>query len=81
MITTFDLLSIAVFAGLAVLYLHRSSRAEGDRVPIWAYGLAALACAAANGLGNAGQVLAAAALLTGAAAFGLWAALTRAKPS
>ena len=69
MSTIYDYVTVALFALLAVLYLHRSSRAEADRIPIWAYALAALACAAANAAGNSGYAVASALLQLCVAAF------------
>jgi hypothetical protein len=52
--TLFDWASVAVFAGLMVLYLQRSM-AEGEpKDKIWHYGPPAIGCAVANQVGNAG---------------------------
>jgi uncharacterized membrane protein YkvA (DUF1232 family) len=49
--TIFDLISLAVFAGLAILYLQRSSEDPPvDR--IYQYIPAAVGCAASNWFGN-----------------------------
>lgn len=69
MSTIFDFVTVGLFAILAVLYLHRSSRAQADSVPLWQYALAALACAAANAAGNGGYVWPSVALQTAVAAF------------
>ena len=69
MATTFDVLAVVVFAALAALYLHRSSRPAADPTPLWSYALAAAACAAANGLGDHGWPVPGGLLLAGAAAF------------
>ncbi len=51
--TIYDWVAIALFAGLVVLFLHRSSmEAPSDRV--WHYLPPAVACAVANYLGNEG---------------------------
>lgn len=69
MATTFDALAVVVFAALAALYLHRSSRPAPDPTPFWGYALAAAACALANGFGNHGRPVLGLLLLAGAAAF------------
>ena len=53
--TPFDVVSLILFAGLAVLFLQRSSSREPDPVPLWRYALAAAGCAAGDILGNHGQ--------------------------
>ncbi len=50
----YDIISIALFAGLAILYLQRSAAAEPDPIPLWRYAVAALGCAGADILGNNG---------------------------
>lgn len=53
--TPFDWLTVAIFAGLAVLFLQRSSLARPvDSIPL--YIPPALGCALANWLGNNGYV-------------------------
>lgn len=54
--TPFDFASVLLFAVLAVIYLHRSSKDERDRVPLWGYGIIALACAAGDVLANRGYM-------------------------
>lgn len=54
MSTYYDYLSLALFAGLIVLFLQRSVGDAEDRHPIWAYLLPAIACAGINYAGNAG---------------------------
>ena len=52
MSTIYDWLTVAIFAGLVVLFLQRSS---GDREPrdsMWQYLAASIGCAVANYLGN-----------------------------
>ena len=52
MSTIYDWVTVAIFAGLIVLFLQRSS-AEGEPVDsIWQYLIAAIGCAVANYLGN-----------------------------
>lgn len=54
--TPFDWLTVAIFAGLAVLFLQRSSLARPvDSIPL--YIPPALGCALANWLGNNGYVV------------------------
>ena len=56
--TIFDLISVALFAGLAILYLQRSAAEEPDQIPLWRYAAAAVGCAAADYLGNNGFAVA-----------------------
>jgi hypothetical protein len=50
--TVYDWVTVAVFAGLIVLFLQRSS-AEGEpQDSIWQYLAASIGCAVANYLGN-----------------------------
>jgi hypothetical protein len=51
--TVYDWVTISIFAGLVVLFLQRSV-AEESSDSIWQYLPAALGCAGANYLGNAG---------------------------
>jgi divalent metal cation (Fe/Co/Zn/Cd) transporter len=66
--TVYDWISLAVFAGLIVLFLHRSMQ---DVAPdkIWQYAPPAIGCAVANYLGNEGWGLIAVAILVAAAAY------------
>ena len=57
--TLFDVVSLILFAGLAVLFLQLSTSNEDDPVALWKYGVAAVGCAVADYLGNQGQVIAA----------------------
>lgn len=59
--TIFDWVSVAIFSGLIVLFLQRSSEAE-PRDSLWQYLAASVGCAVANYLGNEG--------------YEIWAALT-----
>ena len=50
--TPYDWVTVAIFAGLIVLFLQRSS-AEGEpQDSIWQYLIAAVGCAVTNYLGN-----------------------------
>ncbi len=51
--TIFDWVSVAIFSGLIVLFLQRSSEAE-PRDSLWQYLAASAGCAVANYLGNEG---------------------------
>ncbi len=66
----YDWVSLAIFAGLIVLFLQRatSERAEKD-VSLLYYLGAGVGCAVANYLGNHGQDLAAVALLAATIGF------------
>ncbi|MGF7146648.1 hypothetical protein FHS96_000257 [Sphingomonas zeicaulis] len=61
--TFYDFLSLALFAGLIVLFLQRSVGDSEDRHPIWAYLVPAVGCAAVNYAGNEGYTLVAIGLL------------------
>jgi hypothetical protein len=52
--TVFDAISIAIFAGLVVLFLQRTLGEERDfgDDPMWRYLVAAFGCAFANYAGN-----------------------------
>jgi hypothetical protein len=62
--TTYDWLTMAVFAGLVVLLLHRSAQEEPSD-SLWAYLPPALGCTAANQLGNNGYEMPALVVLAG----------------
>ncbi len=49
--TVYDWLSIAIFAGLVVLFMQRSTLKD-PRDSLWQYLVAAVGCALANWLGN-----------------------------
>lgn len=51
--TIYDWVTMAVFAGLIVLFLQRSSEAV-QRDSLWQYLVAAVGCAVCNYLGNQG---------------------------
>ena len=63
--TIFDILTMAIFAGLVVLFLQRSIGPQVPRDSIWQYLLAATGCAVSNYLGNNGYVIAAVGLIAG----------------
>ena len=50
--TVYDWVTVAIFAGLVVLFLQRSSAETEPRDSIWQYLAAAIGCAVANYLGN-----------------------------
>ena len=54
--TVYDWVTMAIFAGLVVLFLQRSS-AEEPVDSIWTYLGAGVGCAVANYIGNEGQHL------------------------
>jgi hypothetical protein len=66
--TVYDWVTVAVFAGLIVLFLQRSTEAE-PRDSMWQYLGASVGCAVANYFGNEGQHLPAAAVLLGTLAY------------
>lgn len=70
MSSIYDWVSLAIFAGLIVLFLHRSTGdgAEKD-VSLLYYLGAGVGCAVANYLGNHGQAIAAVALLAATVGF------------
>ena len=71
MSTVYDLVTVALFAGLAILFLQRSSSPEPkDR--IIHYLPPALGCAVANWLGNSGQDLLAIVVLGAAVIYTLY---------
>jgi hypothetical protein len=66
--TPWDWITVMLFAGLITLFLHRSSQVEpSDK--LWQYAPPAIACAAANYLGNEGYGIAGAALLAAAGVY------------
>ena len=68
--TVYDWVSLAIFAGLIVLFLQRSTseRAEKD-VSLFYYLGAGIGCAVANYFGNHGQDLIAIAILAATVGF------------
>ena len=69
--TPFDLISLILFAGLAILFLQRSSSSERDDVAVWRYGVAAIGCAVGDYLGNQGQIYIAIALFIAVVVFSI----------
>lgn len=66
--TVYDWLTIAIFAGLIILFLQRSS-AKDPKDKMYHYAPAAAGCAFANYLGNAGQDILAVLVIVGIAAY------------
>lgn len=66
--TVYDWVTVAIFVGLAVLFLQRSSEEE-TRDKIYHYLPPAIGCAVANYLGNEGYMLVAVLLLVGILAY------------
>lgn len=54
--TAYDFVTVAIFAGLIVLFLERSL-ADDHSDALWQYLVAAVGCAVANYLGNGGHHL------------------------
>ena len=70
MSSVYDWVSLAIFAGLIVLFLQRSTSDRDEKdVPLLYYLGAGAACAVANYLGNHGQDLVAIAVLLATIAF------------
>ena len=61
--TTYDFITMALFAGLIVLFLQRSMAAEQDTRPLWQYIAPAILLALADVLGNREQHVVAIAIL------------------
>ena len=59
--TPYDWITVAIFAGLVVLFMQRSvtDQPENPDDSIWLYLVAGLGCAVANYLGNEGHHVAA----------------------
>lgn len=71
--TVWDILTIAIFAALIVLFLQRSMAEEPQgNDPMWRYLVAAVGCAVTNYLGNEVSSLAAALALVATVAFILY---------
>ena len=68
----YDVVSLIIFAGVALLFLQRSAASGPDPVPLWRYAVAAAGCAAGDVLGNDDQTLAAIAVLIATAVFGVF---------
>ncbi len=67
----YDVVSMIMFAGVALLFLQRSAASEPDPVPLWRYGVAAAGCAAGDIMGNNNLHIAAVATLIATVAFGV----------
>ena len=68
--TIYDWVSLAIFAGLVVLFLQRSTSDRGEKdVSLLYYLGAGIGCAVANYLGNHGQDVVAVALLAATIGF------------
>lgn len=82
--TIYDWITVAIFAGLVVLFLQRSSSATEPEDSIWQYLAASLGCAVANYLGNHDEIpfrhLFAAALIVATVGY-IWIALKPLKRS
>ncbi len=63
--TIFDWVTVIIFGGMIVLFLHRSTTDEAPRDHIIQYLPPSLGCAIANYFGNQGQVQLAAAVVIG----------------
>jgi hypothetical protein len=66
--TVFDWLTVAVFAGLIVLFLQRSME-DVPRDQLWQYLVASVGCAVCNYLGNEGYTIFAVLVLVAVLAF------------
>ncbi|WP_309645482.1 XrtV sorting system accessory protein [Phenylobacterium sp.] len=53
--TIYDWVTVAIFAGLVVLFLHRSTAQEEPKDNVFQYLPACVGCALANYVGNEGQ--------------------------
>lgn len=67
--TVFDVLTMVIFAGLIVLFLQRSIGETSYSDAMWQYLIAAIGCAVANYLGNAGYPMLAILLIVATLAF------------
>lgn len=75
--TPFDIASVLLFALIAVIFLHRSSKSEQDRVPLWGYAVTAIACALGDVMANNGSVPVGLVLLLSAVAGSMWIVITK----
>lgn len=69
MSTIYDWITVALFAGLVVLFLHRSDQEAPPRDALWQYLVAAAGCGLVNWIGNGGHHLAAILSLLGVLLF------------
>jgi hypothetical protein len=67
--TVWDVLTVAMFAGLIVLFLQRATAKAVDPHPLWQYLAAATGCGLTDYLGNQGHALPAVLLLGATLAF------------
>lgn len=67
--TVYDFITIAIFAGLIVLFLQRSIGDAPPKDHLWQYLVAASGCAVANYLGNEGWLFPSVALIVATLAF------------
>jgi hypothetical protein len=66
--TVYDWITLAIFAGLVVLFLQRSSQEEPTD-SLWSYLGAGVGCAVANYFGNEGNHIVAIAIVVATVAF------------
>lgn len=71
MTTVFDWLTVAIFAGLAIVYLQRSIGPRPAHDVIWKYLPPAALCVAANQIGNEGWAVPATILMVATLAY-IW---------
>ena len=69
MSTIYDLVTIVLFAGLAILFLQRSVGPPSDKDRIYHYAPPAIGCAAANWFGNQHQDAVAIAVIVASVAY------------
>lgn len=67
--TVYDWVTVALFAGLVVLFLHRSDQESAPSDAMWHYLVAAAGCGFVNWIGNAGHYVAATLALISLSAF------------
>ena len=77
----YDVVSLILFAGVALLFLQRSAEEERDSVPLWRYAVAAAGCAAGDLAGNDGIPIAAAVAFLATGAFSLFMLKPFSRPS
>ena len=70
MSSIYDVVSLIMFAGVALLFLQRSAAAEADPVPLWRYAVTAAGCATGDIMGNNHLPIEAVAMLAVTVAFG-----------
>ena len=71
MTTVFDWLTVAIFAGLAVVYLQRSIGPRPSHDAVWKYLPPAILCVVANQVGNGGWTIAATVMMASTLAY-IW---------